>query len=585
MKNSDNFDLQNWKLCLPVDENGSVLGVAYEVLDLSGFEHSSYFYTADDGAMVFTAITDGALTKGTTCARSELREMDGGSLAAWTLEEGGTMTATLVVDEAPQTTEGEDGRIVVGQIHGSSEELARVYWDNGEVYVKSDSFDGLTSSARYDLVNDKGETPEISLGEKFSYEIDARGNTLTVTLYADNDTYVSVTTIDAAWQKDEFYFKAGAYLGNNETNSTGAGRVAFYGLDFSREAGLGKEGLTDSVSGSDGSDYSADTTGTTRADILAGGTQADVIYSYGGNDTVRGWSGNDFIVGAGGNDTLLGHDGDDEIHGGADDDRLYGATGNDILNGDDGNDLIAAGDGVDVIDGGIGDDWLKGEAGADNLDGDDGNDRLYGGDDNDFLRGGRGADWLDGGNGDDTVYGLTEDDTIVGGTGADRLLGGDGNDVVYGEEGDDRLYGDAGADKLVGGDGVDTIYGGDGNDLLYADVGADNLYGGTGADVFLFTSLDSSTLSTAGRDDIYQFSTSEGDALNLSPIDANTQLSGNQAFRFVGTAAFSKTAGELRFVNTSSETYIYGDVNGDGASDFSIHVDGLFTLQSGSFVL
>lgn len=585
MKNSDNFDLTNWKLCLPIDEDGETLGVAYEVLSLSGFEHSSYFYTADDGAMVFKATTNGALTKGTTCARSELREMNGSSLAAWSLDDGGTMTATLTVEDAPRTTEGENGRIVVGQIHGSSEELARLYWDNGEVYVKQDSYDGQTSSVRYDLVNDKGETPEISLGEQFSYEIDAHGNTLTVTVYADNDTYTSVTTIDSTWQSDEFYFKAGAYLGNNETNSTGSGRVAFYGLDFSHETGRGEEGLTDSVSGSDDSSYSADSTGTAGADVLAGGTRADVIYSYGGNDTVRGWSGNDYIVGAGGNDTLLGHDGDDEIHGGADDDRLYGAAGNDVLNGDDGDDLIAAGDGTDVVDAGTGDDWLKGEAGVDSLDGGDGDDRLYGGDDNDYLRGGQGADWLDGGAGDDTVYGLTEDDTIVGGTGADRLLGGDGNDIVYGEEGDDRLYGEAGADKLVGGVGGDTIYGGDGNDTLYADAGADNLYGGTGADVFLFTSLDSSTLSTSGRDDIYQFSTSEGDVLSLSPIDANTQLSGNQAFSFIGTAAFSKTAGELRFVNTSSETYIYGDVNGDGASDFSIHVDGVFTLKSGDFVL
>jgi hypothetical protein len=66
-RNSEYFDLTRWKLCLPIDEDGGTTGTAFEILDLSGFEHSSYFYTAEDGAMVFRAITDGALTKGTTC--------------------------------------------------------------------------------------------------------------------------------------------------------------------------------------------------------------------------------------------------------------------------------------------------------------------------------------------------------------------------------------------------------------------------------------------------------------------------------------------------------------------------------------
>jgi Ca2+-binding RTX toxin-like protein len=618
--NSDNFDLTNWKLCLPIDEDGGIIGTALEILDLSGFEHSSYFYTADDGAMVFRAITDGALTKGTTCARSELREMDGHSLASWSLDEGGAMTATLKVDEAPQTTEGADGRIVVGQIHGLNDELVRLYWENGEVYFKSDKGGDGNDSLKFELTNAGGDTPQISLGEQFSYKIDVHGDALTVIVYADGDTYTSVTTVSSAWDGEQFYFKAGAYLGNNETNSTGAGQVSFYGFDVSHEAGDGLGGLVSTAVASDGS-YAAASTGTIGNDVLAGGALADVIYSYGGDDVVHAGAGDDRVVGGSGADKLYGQEGADTIWAGAGDDivyggdgndtidggagndilkgeagantitggdgndSLYGGDGNDTIDGGAGNDIVYGGDGNDTIDGGAGNDILKGEAGANTITGGDGDDTLYGGAGADNLSGGVGDDKLWGGDGADSLYGQDGNDTLVGQGGADRLVGGDGNDTLYGYGEDDKLYGDAGSDKLVGGDGADTLYGGAGDDLLYADQGADNLYGGTGADTFVFTLLDSSTLSSSGRDDIYQFSQIEGDTINLTSIDANTAVDGGQAFDFIGIDAFSRQVGELRYVNTGSETYIYGDVNGDGTADFSIHVDGVVQLQSSDFIL
>ncbi|MBB2820021.1 UNVERIFIED_ORG: Ca2+-binding RTX toxin-like protein [Rhizobium esperanzae] len=620
-KNSDNFDLTSWKLCLPIDEDGGASDTAYEIVDLSGFEHTSYFYAADDGAMVFRATVDGAVTKDTTNARSELREMDQNSLAAWTLDEGGTMTATLKIDEAPQISGGEmSGRIVLGQVHGVDDELVRLYWDNGQIYFKSDKGGAGEDSVAYAPTNADHETPRISIGEQFSYKIDVHDETLTVVIYADGDVYSSVTAIDSAWDSDEFYFKAGAYLGSNETNSTGAGQVSFYGLDFSHDAGGGLGGLTVTVGAADSS-YFADSTGTIGNDVLIGGALADVIFGYGGDDQIRAGAGDDRIVGGSGADKILGQDGADTIAAGAGDDIVYGGDGNDTidggagndtlkgeagdnkitggegndyisggtgaddLNGDAGSDIIYAGDGDDSVHGGADDDILKGEAGADTLAGDDGDDKLYGGDGADYLKGGGGADRLDGGDGADILYGQGGDDTLLGQGGADRLDGGDGNDTLYGYADDDKLSGNVGDDKLVGGDGADTLYGGAGADRLYADAGADNLYGGEGADTFVFISLDASTLNSSGRDDIYQFSQSEYDIINLSAIDANTTVSGGQAFTFVGTDAFSKQSGELRYVNTSSETFIYGDVNGDGVADFSIHIDGVFKLQTGDFAL
>ena len=50
--------------------------------------------------------------------------------------------------------------------------------------------------------------------------------------------------------------------------------------------------------------------------------------------------------------------------------------------------------------------------------------------------------------------------------------------------------------------------------------------------------------------------------IDLSGIDANSGLNGNQAFSFIGTAAFSHTAGELHYAVTRAGAVVSGDVNG-----------------------
>ncbi|WP_436041195.1 M10 family metallopeptidase C-terminal domain-containing protein, partial [Rhizobium sp. LjRoot98] len=94
-----------------------------------------------------------------------------------------------------------------------------------------------------------------------------------------------------------------------------------------------------------------------------------------------------------------------------------------------------------------------------------------------------------------------------------------------------------------------------------------------------------STVAVSGRDTIFDFSGTGGDRIDLSAIDANTAASGNQAFTYVGTAAFTGKAGELRYVKAASDTYVYGDVNGDGKADFAIHLDDAVSLAKGYFVL
>jgi Ca2+-binding RTX toxin-like protein len=153
--------------------------------------------------------------------------------------------------------------------------------------------------------------------------------------------------------------------------------------------------------------------------------------------------------------------------------------------------------------------------------------------------------------------------TLTGTAGADTLTGGTGNDLLTGAAGNDSLIGGAGADTLVGG------------------TGADKLSGGAGNDLFVFTGTGDSTAKQ--RDTITDFAT--GDRIDLHLIDANTSLSGDQAFSFIGSAGFGRKAGQLRAYKSGSSTMIAGDVNGDGAADFQIQLTRQTTLSATDFVL
>jgi Ca2+-binding RTX toxin-like protein len=149
----------------------------------------------------------------------------------------------------------------------------------------------------------------------------------------------------------------------------------------------------------------------------------------------------------------------------------------------------------------------------------------------------------------------------------------------------EAIIGTTKAETLKGGIGADLINAGRGNDKLIGGVGADKLYGGSGADTFSFLSLKDSTRSSTGRDVIYDFDGKAGDRIDLSRIDAKLATTANDAFSFIGTDAFSKKAGELRYDKTSSDAYLFGDVNGDGKADFSIHFDDPLTFSKSYFIL
>ena len=164
--------------------------------------------------------------------------------------------------------------------------------------------------------------------------------------------------------------------------------------------------------------------------------------------------------------------------------------------------------------------------------------------------------------GDDTINGLAGNDIIRGGSGFDQLAGGAGNDQLFGEGGEDLLKGE------------------DGNDLLVGGLGRDVQIGGAGRDTFDFNKTVESRVG-ANHDLVKGFSHAQHDKINLQTIDADTTAGGNQSFDFIGGAAFSGAAGELRL----SGGLLLGDTNGNGVADFEIKVTGIGAGAASDFVL
>jgi Ca2+-binding RTX toxin-like protein len=173
---------------------------------------------------------------------------------------------------------------------------------------------------------------------------------------------------------------------------------------------------------------------------------------------------------------------------------------------------------------------------------------------------------------DDVLTGSSQVNALSGGNGNDLIDGGSSNDSIDGGSGNDSLKGSAGDDILTGGAGIDTLNGG-GN--------ADTLTGGTQNDIFQFTALGDSAPVTADR--ITDFAA--GDKLDVSAIDANSSVGGDQAFHFA--AAFTHVAGEytLAYDAGTNTTTVLFDTNGDAVANMTILFTGDVTALTGSWML
>jgi len=139
---------------------------------------------------------------------------------------------------------------------------------------------------------------------------------------------------------------------------------------------------------------------------------------------------------------------------------------------------------------------------------------------------------------------------------------------------------------LVGSSGANTLSGGSGNDTLNGGGGADILNGGAGSDTFVFKTIGDIGIGAA-TDQIADFNAGGStagtrvDRIDLTAIDANTKTSKDDAFSFLGTGAFTKQAGQLRWDGAG---HLLGDTNGDGIADFSLAITLVGTLDASDFL-
>jgi Ca2+-binding RTX toxin-like protein len=209
-----------------------------------------------------------------------------------------------------------------------------------------------------------------------------------------------------------------------------------------------------------------------------------------------------------------------------------------------------------------------------------GNDILKGGEGNNTLNGGAGADTMSGGSGNDTYYVDNVGDTIIDTGGINTVMSSLPvytlapsleNLTLYGSAPDQVGIGNDANNVIIGSSQNNQLFGGAGNDVLTGGAGQDVMEGGAGNDTFVFLNAADST--PLKPDQVLDF-TSGQDTIDLSAIDANSNVAGHQSFHFVGNAAFSGTAGELRF----SDGTLSGDTTGSGHADFAVKMIGVETL-------
>jgi Ca2+-binding RTX toxin-like protein len=139
---------------------------------------------------------------------------------------------------------------------------------------------------------------------------------------------------------------------------------------------------------------------------------------------------------------------------------------------------------------------------------------------------------------------------------------------------------DGGRFTMFGGKGADVLTGGSGADSIRGGLGADVMKGNGGADTFVFR--DSAESAPGTPDRILDF-VSGTDKIDLSRIDSNSWVGGDQAFSWIGSNAFggsgSASAGQLRAYQSGSDWFVEGDTNGDGAADFVLQVTGAALVQ------
>lgn len=261
-----NIELIDWYLNTPEADPEDNLSIRIDEDDLAnGYEDDEFYFPSPDGGLVFRSTVAGAKTsENTSFARSELREMlrrgdrsirtQGINANNWVFGSAnneqqndargvdGRLAATLAVNYVTTTgSDGQVGRVIIGQIHANDDEPIRLYYrklpgnSKGSIYYAHELRDlpnTSSSDVLVDMIGSNGRSASdpadgIALDERFSYIIDVVNDDLTVTISRDGkDDIVSTYDMSASRyygassllvddEEQYMYFKAGVYNQNN----------------------------------------------------------------------------------------------------------------------------------------------------------------------------------------------------------------------------------------------------------------------------------------------------------------------------------------------------------------------------------
>jgi len=256
------FDLDYWKITLPLDEDNDNRADEVSVSEIRAYSHPDYFYLDKYQHMVFAAPNLASTTANSSNTRSELRQMlrgtnksigtsDPGNNFSLAVHEyasefgavGGRMEATLKVDHVAVNTLYMDKlpvySVVVGQIHavklddnsngfGWGNEPLKIYFkkfpehDYGSIFWTYErnltKEDPNRTDIAYPVWGNTWENSDdpggegIALGEEFSYVVNVYENIMYLTFEAANhdtvefqidlsnniDAYGNIDTVDFA---------------------------------------------------------------------------------------------------------------------------------------------------------------------------------------------------------------------------------------------------------------------------------------------------------------------------------------------------------------------------------------------------
>jgi len=213
------IDVGTWDLTIP--EGTPAITITTSQLK-KGYQ-SQYFL--NNGAKIeFWAPVTGTSTQGSTFPRSEFRETYSFGLKRnWKYTSAhNQMTARLAVDQVPSS-----GKIIIGQIHAADHPYPYLK----VVYTHVRDVGYVTIEIRSTPDDPKSPTvltyPSMPLGHEFTYDINLSKTGLLTTKI---NGLTHQEQIDPAWRDLFMYFKAGAYVIDNEGPVTEGGRVRFHEL-------------------------------------------------------------------------------------------------------------------------------------------------------------------------------------------------------------------------------------------------------------------------------------------------------------------------------------------------------------------